>query len=217
MKLILGTIALLIFIILLAAPVRAQEITVGPDSVRVPVVETVALADTAEKEGFFLSRWNKPQKAAFYSAVLPGLGQAYNKAYWKIPIIYATGAVLGYFLVTNNNTYQDLRTALLIRNDNDSTTIDDFSNHPTLGEGYPSGDRNLRFNRDTFRRNRDVTILLSVLAYGLNVAEAYVHAHLKEFDVSDNLSMRFTPNLMSVPGTATTTPGLTLTLFTKYK
>lgn len=217
MRLIPGTIALLICIMLQAAPIRAQEITVGPDSVQVPVAETVALADTAVKEGFFLNRWNRPQKAAFYSAVLPGLGQAYNKAYWKIPIIYATGTVLGYFLITNNNTYQDLRKALLIRRDGDSTTVDAFSSHPTLGEEYPGGDRNLQYNRDVFRRNRDLTILLAVLAYGLNIAEAYVHAHLKEFDVSDDLSMRLTPNLLQVPGTTTTTPGLTLTLTSKAK
>src|SRR5690606_18549647 len=117
----------------------------------------------------------------------------------------------------NNNTYQDLRTALLIRTDGDPTTIDRYSNHPTLGEDRQRGTDNLRYNRDFYRRNRDLTVLLSVLAYTLNVAEAYVHAHLKEFDVSDDLSMRIEPNLMQVPGTYTTTPGLTLTLTTKAK
>ncbi len=217
MKLIPGTIILFICLLLQAAPVKAQEITAGPDSLRVPIIVTAELAAPVEKERFFLSRWNLPQKAAFYSAVLPGLGQAYNNAYWKIPIVYATGAVLGYFLVTNNNNYQDLRKALLIRNDGDSATVDKFNDHPILGVASTRGSANLKFNRDTFRRNRDLTILISILAYGLNVAEAYVDAHLDEFDVSDDLSMRLTPNFMQVPGTATSTPGLTLTFTTKAK
>jgi len=217
MKLISGFLVLLVYMFMQVTPVQAQEITAGPDSVEVEVVESITLADTVQKELFFLSRWNKPQKAAFFSAVLPGLGQAYNHAYWKIPIVYATGAVLGYFVVTNNKNYQDLRAALLIRNDGDPTTVDEFSDHPTLGESRTRGTDNLRYNRDYFRRNRDLSILLSVLAYGLNIAEAYVDAHLNDFDVSDDLSLRMTPDLMQVPGTATATPGITLTLISRAK
>ena len=211
----------LVCILVQTTPLRAQVITAGPDSVQVqaPVTQPLTMADSTiqAKEGFFLDRWDRPAKAALFSAVIPGLGQAYNKAYWKIPIVYATGGVLGYFIISHNNNFQDLKTALLIRNDGDPTTIDQFNDHPTLGADYPRGTANLRYNYDYFRRNRDLTILLSVLAYGLNVAEAYVHAHLKEFDVSDDLSMRLEPNIMQVPGTANTIPALTLTLTTRTK
>lgn len=217
MRVYLGALAILVCIFINTAPVKGQVITAGPDSVKVPVTQPLATLGPQDDKSFFLDDWGRPAKAALFSAIIPGLGQAYNKAYWKVPVVYATGATLGYFIIINNNTYQDLRTALLIRRDNDPETVDKFSRHPTLGEAYPSGERNLRFNRDTFRRNRDLTILLSVLAYGLNVAEAYVHAHLKEFDVTDDLSLRVEPNLMQVPGTANATPAFTLTLTTKTK
>lgn len=216
MRLLPGAIALLTCLFIQATTCKAQVITAGPDSVEV-LTQPITALDTAEERGFFLSSWDRPAKAALYSAIIPGMGQVYNGAYWKVPIVYATGAVLGYFVISHHNNYQDLRTALLIRNDGDPTTVDRYSAHPILGEGRARGTDNLRYNRDFFRRNRDLTILLSVLAYGLNVAEAYVHAHLKEFDVGDDLSMRLEPNLMQIPGTATATPGFTLTLITKAK
>lgn len=194
--------------------VQAQVITTGPDSTVVP---TVPAATTEEEDSrFFLSRWDKPAKAAFYSAVFPGLGQAYNKAYWKVPIVLATGGVLGYFLIDNNNKYQEFREALIQRN---LKVEDAYLNHPTFGVGNPNGARNLRTYRDFWRRNRDLTVLLSIGAYGLQVAEAYVHAHMKEFSVSDDLALRVQPNLLHVPSSTATTmaPGLTLTLYTRGK
>ena len=97
MRLKVGAAAWLLGMVLYFAPAQSQGqvITAGPDSVRVPVAP-VAPADTAAEAqgGFFLSKWDKPAKAAFFSAVIPGAGQVYNKAYWKVPIVYATGAVL---------------------------------------------------------------------------------------------------------------------------
>ncbi|PRY12351.1 hypothetical protein CLV24_10895 [Pontibacter ummariensis] len=208
--------ALLFGILFFFAPAisHGQIITEGPDSARVPVPETIG-----GKDGFFLTRWDRPARAAFYSAVLPGAGQFYNKAYWKIPIIYATGAVLGYFIIDNNNKYQDFRQALIWRTDNDSTTTDQFANDPVLGvaRGQIATD-NLRRGRDFYRRNRDLTYILSFIAYGLNIAEAYVHAHLKEFDVSDDLALRVQPAVIPlVAGPARHTPGLTFTLYTRSK
>ncbi|MBB6611903.1 hypothetical protein H7F15_12700 [Pontibacter sp. Tf4] len=209
MRLLVG-IVLLLSMFLPGAPARAQVITAGPDSVIVPVPDTAA-----SDNNFFLSKWNKPAKAALFSAVVPGMGQAYNKAYWKMPIVYATGAVLAYFWIDNHTKYKDFEQALLIRLDGDSTTVDKFVNEGYYSESRSNGTANLKRAKDYYRRNRDLTILLSVAAYGLQIAEAYVHAHMKEFDISDNLALKVQPKVMSVPTQLSYTPGLSLTLYTK--
>ncbi|WP_162426880.1 DUF5683 domain-containing protein [Pontibacter pudoricolor] len=200
-------------IVAFVAPARAQVITAGPDSVIVSVPDTA----TADDNRFFLSKWDRPAKAALFSAIVPGLGQAYNKAYWKLPIVYATGGVLAYFWIDNNNKYQDYREALLIRTDGDESTIDKYVNSNIYGTQRSNGTDNLKRARDFYRRNRDLTILLSIGAYSLQIAEAYVHAHMKEFDISDNLALKVQPNLIQVPVQAAVTPGLSLTLYTKSK
>ena len=205
------SIALLLSIVAFAVPAQAQVITAGPDSVIVSVPDTA----TAKDNRFFLSRWNRPAKAAFFSAVVPGLGQAYNKAYWKLPIVYATGGVLAYFWIENHTNYKDFEEALIIRQNGG---VDKFVNNELFGVHRPNnGLDNLRRGRDVYRRYRDLTILLSIGAYGLQVAEAYVHAHMKEFDISDELAIKVQPNLIQVPEQAAVTPGFSLTLYTKSK
>ncbi|MBF9254369.1 hypothetical protein I2I11_13770 [Pontibacter sp. 172403-2] len=190
-----------------ASPASGQVVTEGPDSVIVPL----PVADTAKADNtFFLDKWNRPAKAAFYSAVFPGGGQIYNKSYWKLPIIYGTVAVLGYYLIDNNNKYQDFRLAAIQRAD----STDKYVSSPIYGINVSRGSQNIRFARDYYRRNRDLTILLSIGFYGLQIAEAYVHAYLKDFDVSEDLSLRVQPGLMRVPHATGYTPGLTLTLYT---
>jgi hypothetical protein len=215
MRLAPGIVLLLIGLVFqfVATNVQAQVITTGPDSVVVLSPE----ADTAaQQKQFFLSGLKdlgRPGKAALYSAALPGLGQAYNKAYWKIPIIYATGAVLGFFIIDNNDKYQEFRQATIQRR----YKTDKYMEDPIYGDQRPNGAQNLRYSRDFYRRNRDLTIILSVGAYALNIAEAYVHAHLKEFDVGDDLSLRLQPDLFHTPANRSVAPGLTLTLYTRTK
>lgn len=124
---------------------------------------------------------NSPARAAFYSAILPGLGQAYNKAYWKIPIVYGALGTSMYFYFTNNDDYNRYRDALKRRlagfND------DEF-------QGIIFNQRTLERAQDQFRRNRDLSLLFTILLYGLNIVEANVHAHLKQFNVQDNLSFK---------------------------
>lgn len=224
MRLQLGAAAFLLSILLYFSPVSAvgQVVTAGQDSV--PVV--VAAPDTAQKR-FFLSTWDRPAKAALFSAVIPGAGQFYNRSYWKVPIIYATGAVLGYFIIDHNKNYHDFRRALNIRvgtSDQFLQVYDKYYDHPIYGVFNPPavrterGTENLRYSRDFYRRNRDLTIMLSVLAYGLNIAEAYVHAHLKEFDISDDLSLQVQPGLVPVRANSyTMAPGITLVLYSNAK
>ncbi|MBJ6118395.1 hypothetical protein JAO76_09340 [Pontibacter sp. BT310] len=193
------------------APARAQVITAGPDSVIVSVPDTA----TEDDNSFFLTKWDRPAKAALFSAIVPGLGQAYNKAYWKVPIVYATGGVLAYFWITNHNNYKDFEEALNIRINGG---VDKYANSNNYGIDRPDkGIPYLKYARDYYRRNRDLTILLSIGAYGLQIAEAYVHAHMKEFDISDNLALRVQPDIMRVPTQLAYTPGLSLTLYTKSK
>ncbi|GGK70583.1 DUF5683 domain-containing protein [Rufibacter glacialis] len=195
----------------------AQVVTAGPDSVVVSGAK--AQTDTLElpkpknvKEA--IGRWSKPAQAAFYSAVVPGLGQAYNKSYWKIPLVYATGAVIGYFIYDNNRKYQDYASALRIRLDGNPNTIDPYSNTYGFAEGLANnqGTINLRRFRDFHRKYRDLDIILGVLAWGLNIMEAHVDAHLRAFDVSEDLSLELKPNLQPLRGTPSYSAGLSLQL-----
>ncbi|GAB3527464.1 hypothetical protein GCM10027443_04080 [Pontibacter brevis] len=221
MRLYTGIAALLLGILLCYTPASAQVITEGADSVRVLVPDTLN-----QEKGFFLSNLkdlDRPGKAALYSAILPGAGQFYNRAYWKVPIVYATGAVLGYFLFNNHQNYESYRTAIIQRVDGDPNTVDEYADHPYLGvsNGTTPGSsayNNLKYRRDYYRRNRDLTILLSIGAHALQIAEAYVHAHLKEFDVSDNLALRINPGIVPVASVNNSmAPAITFTLYTRTK
>lgn len=124
---------------------------------------------------------NSPARAAFYSAILPGLGQAYNKAYWKIPIVYGALGTSLYFYFTNNDDYNRYRDALKRRlagfND------DEF-------QGIIFDQRTLERAQREFRRNRDLSLVITIGLYVLNIVEANVHAHLKQFNVRENLSVK---------------------------
>lgn len=212
MRLTVGIALFFLSIVAIAAPARAQVITAGPDSV---IVSTTPDTATAEDNRFFLSKWDRPAKAALFSAIVPGFGQAYNKAYWKMPIVYATGGVLAYFWIDNHTKYKDFEEALLIRRDGG---VDKYANSNKYGTNRPdNGIPYLKYARDYYRRNRDLTILLSIGAYGLQIAEAYVHAHMKEFDISDELALKVQPNIMRIPTQQAYTPGLSLTLYTRSK
>ncbi len=126
-----------------------------------------------------------PRKAAIYSTILPGLGQAYNKKYWKIPILYAGIAGLTYSIIYNNNNYLTYRSAYRIRKDTDPTTVDQFV-------GILNDDYLLQYTK-SFHRWRDLSIFGAALLYALNVVDATVDAHLSTFDVSDDLSLRIQP------------------------
>lgn len=130
-------------------------------------------------------------KAALFAAVLPGAGQAYNKKYWKIPLVYAGVVGFGYSIQFSHERYVLFRNALLISTDNDPNTVNEFP----LNSYDNSG---LQRVRDAYRRNRDLSIILSAVFYGLTIADAVVDAHLQNFDVSDDLSVRVSPKILSM-------------------
>ena len=142
-----------------------------------------------------------PKVATLRSAVLPGWGQAYNKKYWKIPIIYgALGVTTGVFFY-NLKTYKQARQAVIYRSDKD--TSNDSLIVPELA-GFST--ESIRQYRNYVRQNIDYSVLFFLVFWALNVVDATVDAHLKAFDVSPDITMKIRPALHSVNNG----PGLSL-------
>lgn len=120
-----------------------------------------------------------PAKAAFYSAVLPGLGQAYNKKYWKIPIVYAALGTGVYFYVSNNKEYNRYRDAYKRRLA--GFEDDEFFNKVNLD--------GLQRAQKYYRKNKEISLLVTVGLYALNIIDANVDAHLLQYNVNDNLTL----------------------------
>jgi hypothetical protein len=141
---------------------------------------------------------HSPKRATIYSAILPGLGQAYNKKYWKIPIIYAGFGTIGYFIGWNNGFYNTYKLAYSDFTDNDDSTNSYLDVLPpgydlentTDYNNFKSG---LSKQSDYYRRNRDLLIISMVGFYGLNLIDASVDAHLFDFDISEDLTMNWQP------------------------
>ena len=142
---------------------------------------------------------HSPKRATIYSAILPGLGQAYNKKYWKIPIIYAGFGAIGYFIGWNNGFYKTYKLAYSDLTDKDPGTVSYFDldaseyydlENPTEFNNFKSG---LSKQSEYFRRNRDLLIIVMAGFYGLNIIDASVDAHLFDFDISEDLTMNWQP------------------------
>lgn len=144
---------------------------------------------------------HSPRKAALRSAILPGLGQIYNKKYWKLPIVYAGLGISGGIFFYNLKNYKDTRFAYKVKYNmrvkgQDSALF--ASIKPAL---KPLSEESLRFYRNQFRRDIDYSALFFILIWGLNVIDASVDAHLKSFDVGPDLSLRFRPGHSELAGT----------------
>ena len=122
----------------------------------------------------------RANKAALMSAVVPGAGQVMNRKYWKLPILYGAAGALAYFIHTNNKEYLRYKDAIILRNDNDPGTVDEFPRFT---------DEDLTVRKDYYRRNRDLSYILAGVLYTLNIIDAYVDSQLMDFDVSDNLTL----------------------------
>lgn len=134
---------------------------------------------------------HSPKKAVLYSAILPGLGQAYNKKYWKIPVVYAVGGLMGYFIIDNNRQYKLYKNAYALRLDGDDLTTDEFA------DTY--SDEDIRLLKNYYRRNRDLSYIVAGMVYVLNIVDASVDAHLFYFNVSDDLSLKILPAINPIP------------------
>jgi hypothetical protein len=151
---------------------------------------------------------HSPKKAAILSAVLPGAGQIYNKKYWKLPIVYGGMATAIYLAIDYRKEYFRYREGYRSLIDNDPNTVSEFENQPVTPEG-------VRDVRDTYKNWMEMSFIAAGLVYVLNIVDASVDAHLMEFDVSDNLSIKAQPRVFYVRGIAQPSFGLSLSLSTK--
>ena len=127
----------------------------------------------------------RPSKAAFYSAVLPGLGQVYNKKLWKIPLVYGAMGTALYFYFDNDKTYDRYRNAYKRR-------LAGFTDDEFYGPGitpYISEDALIRAQR-TLKRNKEMSMLIAIGMYALNIIDANVDAHLLQYNMDENLSLK---------------------------
>lgn len=127
---------------------------------------------------------NSVKKATTLAMICPGAGQLYNKSYWKVPIVVGAFATMGYVIDWNARGYKRYRTAY---NQVVNGQPDEF-------EGRYSAEY-LKNMKDNFRRNRDLCIILTGALYLLNIVDAHVDAHLKDYDISDDLSVRLEPTV----------------------
>jgi TM2 domain-containing membrane protein YozV len=154
-----------------------------------------------------------PKKASIYSALFPGLGQIYNKKYWKLPIIYGGFAGLIYGYSWNNNLYDEYFDAFRTisqysspdeMTEEDKEYLDDFINNPSIDLTNPShfdyATTQFSGGKDFYRRNRDFTIIVMLGLHVLNIIDASVDAHLFDYDISDDLSMNIEPSPINISG-----------------
>lgn len=176
-------------------------VSVNQDSIT-PFVDSAKLMKR-KKDSTWLAN-HKPKIATRRSAILPGWGQAYNREYWKIPIVYGVLAIPTVSFFYNNDFYKKTKFAYEARikqaagDSSDVAFIDPELTNLSTGS--------LQNYRNTFRRDRDYSILWFILAWGLQVVDATVFAHLKQFNVSKDLSLNIHPQF----NPTTRTPAMTL-------
>ncbi len=168
--------------ILLNSNLKAQE-------------KTILITDSTDFEVFNGSESitfdNGPRKALMYSAILPGLGQAYNKKYWKMPIVYGGFVGMGYMIKFYNDQYVFFR-ADLLNSINDTNYV----------SPYGLSQSQLRTIVEQARRERDYMTILTGVLYLLQIVDAHVDAHLKEFDNNPDLQVKLNPSIAPVGNSA---------------
>ncbi|HLR31901.1 MAG TPA: DUF5683 domain-containing protein, partial [Fodinibius sp.] len=155
-----------------------------------------------------------PNSVMYKSMIIPGWGQITNRQIWKVPIVYGLIGGLAWYSIDLTRSYHDYRAAYYNLN---SQTDDDQRFGPT--PGYIPENSNLeqlKTIRNTYRNRRDMVYIGIALAYGLNIIDAYVFAHMRSFDVSEDLSMRpsLKPGIMAHSAVGVT---LSIELFKKNK
>lgn len=135
--------------------------------------------DTSKKANL-----HSPKKAALYSAILPGLGQIYNRKYWKLPIVYGGGIALGYAVNFNQQNFSRFKGELIKRQQNLGGNDAELAIYT---------DSDLNEFQSFYRRYRDLSIAGCLLLYAMNIIDASVDAHLFYFNVNDDLSIRWQP------------------------
>nr|WP_298927942.1 DUF5683 domain-containing protein [uncultured Allomuricauda sp.] len=153
-----------------------------------------------------------PSKAAFYSAIFPGLGQIYNKRYWKAPIVWGAIGTGIYVYSFNNTEYNRARDAFKRRRA--GFTDDEFYDINGDGSGPDISNDALQDAQESSQRDRDLSLLVTIALYAFNIIDANVDAHLKQYNVDDDLSFDFQPYLDVNP--LTNKPNYGMALVVKF-
>jgi hypothetical protein len=181
------------------------------DSLRAQHKDSVIIAHDStivfeKRKDTVIKKVYSPKSAAIRSALLPGLGQIYNKKYWKLPIVYGALGITAYVFFDNLKTYKEYRFAykarVLARDFKDSSLY--WQLKPIYQELYDP--ESIKTARNQFRQYIDYAALVFIVFWGLNVVDATVDAHLKAFDVSPDLSLKIKPTFIPLSNT----PGISL-------
>ncbi len=169
------------------------------DSVAAQTVnDTISIADSV------LIKKHNPRKATLYSALVPGLGQIYNRKYWKLPILYAGFGLMSYFIISNTGSYLEFKSAYI-----ESVNGNTDGNYADLVKRYSQSE--LLSTSDYYRRNLEISILITALWYLLNILDATVDAHLYTYNINEDLSLHIAPDLLPPAQTFRVQPGIKLT------
>jgi len=172
-----------LLILCLACHVSAQD---NPtDSIPETVVDTVYEAQDIEEIEMY-ARQFVPRRASLYAAILPGAGQIYNRKYWKLPIVYGGFVALGLTVDFYNDLYKQFR-----------ADIFGFLEDPNYTSSTGANLDQSRTLADNARRDRDFWIAMTGVFYLLQIADAHIDAHLKEFELNPNLRLSFEPSATS--------------------
>ena len=174
----LSVILFFLFVLLFTASAQEGQIKEG-DTLRVSAQDSAVVID---------SMAHNPHKAALYSAILPGLGQIYNKKYWKVPIVYAGFGTLIYFIDHNNRYYKDLKQGLI-----------DYPDYHLKYFDYQLTYEQIQNGKDVYKRWRDLSIILTGGFYVLQIIDATVDAYLFDWDVGEDITLRVEPAPFIIP------------------
>ncbi|MET4106408.1 DUF5683 domain-containing protein [Hymenobacter sp. UYP22] len=201
--------AAFILLLLGSLTAHAQTVTTGPDSSK---VATRSVSDSLRRtEKLFGRRVTRPQKAALLALVLPGSGQIYNRQYWKLPLVYGGLGATGYGLYHYQSRYKEYSNGKKEYTQK-RTPIAELKGELVSQE---TSIENIQRGVVFYRRYRDTFIAYNAVVYGITILDALVAAHLRDFDISEDLSLRLDPAVLPTTPTAGPTAGLALTLHLK--
>lgn len=189
---------------ILSVPPPIEEVVVESDSVVAPAQSSsvVVIKNTSELPMTLNSNVFKPDptKAVIYAAIFPGLGQVYNRKYWKLPIVYGGFLGFSYAIAWNGRYYTDYSNGYKDIMDEDPAT-DSWKNFLPYGQNPETVDKAwltnvMKRRKDFYRRYRDLSIIGTVAMYALSIVDAYVDAQLFDFNISSDLSMRVEPTII---------------------
>jgi len=169
----------LLFVFIISLKVQAQEAE----------VQDTTVYDESFKND---SSYQNPQKAAVMSAIIPGLGQIYNKKYWKVPIVYVGFGTFAYFIRFNQQGYNKWKLAYIDIEEDGVLDMD-------LGYNFPLTIEQIDRKKNDYKRYRDMSIIGTAGFYILQIIDATVDAYLFDWDVNEDISLRVEPILIQAP------------------